>query len=223
MINTSASSLLMIEPSANVSAEPVIDGLTLRMAAALLKARSAHAATPGGLFTSTRGWHTASSGAMSDSLCWKVYLGALGAILPPCEVETNSLAVHYLAWSRHEIPQSEIEKLHYFLPIGELADPEDPAVLELVSPRGFKPPAQPAAAQEAAAAEQLPAYIGVSRDDHPALPVFRDWYRRRYGTEWNPNTQPEIWIGFLFGWEARERAGLSITVSGPGAVGIELR
>ena len=130
MICTSNASLLMIEPSANVSAEPVIDALTLRMAAALLKARAAHAAAPRGLFMSTRGWHTAASGAMSDNVEWIVE-AADAAI----QLETNSLAVHYLAWSRHEVPAAELAKVE-LLPL-DLADAEDLEVKKLINPAGF--------------------------------------------------------------------------------------
>lgn len=116
MINTSAACLLMIEPSASTSTEPVIDGLTQRMAAALNRAAKRHAGQlPGGPFMCTRGWHTAASGANSDNVCWQVEL--LGGSM----VETNSLAVHYLAYSRDEIPVEELAKLE-LLPL-DFAEP----------------------------------------------------------------------------------------------------
>lgn len=146
MIDTSPKCLLMIEPSANVSAQPLIDGLTLRMAAALLKAQAAHkAAGQDGLYEQTKGQHRAASGARSDNVVWRIR-SLLGS-----ELETNSLAVHYLAWSRHEIPEAELEKLRKVLPLS-FADAEDPAALALISPRGFAHPASAAHEQPSVAA-----------------------------------------------------------------------
>lgn len=88
--------LLMIEPSASIAAEPVVDSLTRRMTAALNRAAKKDF---------TRGWHTAASGAWSDN-CTHVITMADGR-----QLETHSLAVHYVAYSRHEIPASELVKL----------------------------------------------------------------------------------------------------------------
>lgn len=128
MIDESNRCLLMIEPSAATSAEPVIDGLTQRMAAAMNRAQRRHdGKLPGGPFSRTRGWHTAASGAHSDNVCWEVEL------LDGSMVETNSLAVHYLAYSREEIPAGELAKLE-LLPL-EFATPTE----EQLRPRGWKP------------------------------------------------------------------------------------
>ena len=86
------SGLLYIEPSARVSAKPVIDTLTRKMAAAYrLSARG----------TTWRGWHRCACGANSTNADYVLPGGA----------ETNSLCVHYLAFHRSEVPAEQLAKV----------------------------------------------------------------------------------------------------------------
>jgi hypothetical protein len=94
--------LLFIEPTQPELATPVIDNLTRRMAAALQRSRSG--TWQGDRFdvgNGWRGWHTCSCGAMSGN---HDLLLANGMV-------TNSLAVHYLAKHRLEVPQAELRKV----------------------------------------------------------------------------------------------------------------
>jgi len=105
--------MLYINPSAQTSEEPVIDELTMKMTAAFRRA------TKG---TQWRGWHTCRCGAHSHSCDY---------ILPNGE-QTNSLCIHYLAWHRGEVPQSELDVVAALdfgmgTPTGEeLVQPGDP-------------------------------------------------------------------------------------------------
>lgn len=85
--------LLMIEPTRLPSGQPVVDDLTRRMTAAW----RAHEPEAGIAY---RGWHTCSCGRGSDNLDHHV-----GRYV------TNSLCIHYLAWHRREVPESELEKV----------------------------------------------------------------------------------------------------------------
>jgi hypothetical protein len=76
--------LLYVEPAERPAAEPVLDLLTMVMAAALAEAPPTGA---------QRGRHVCSCGARSDGY---EYLLATGDL-------TNSLAVHYLAFHRGEL------------------------------------------------------------------------------------------------------------------------
>lgn len=86
----------MIEPSSATSIEPVIDELTRKMAAAWRK-RAVSDLT-------WRGFHTCKCGARSD--CKDHWVKVDGK-----ELITNSLAIHYLAYHRDEVPQSELDKV----------------------------------------------------------------------------------------------------------------
>jgi hypothetical protein len=95
--------LLFIEPQGPASAEPVIDELTKRMAAALNDSVGGTGDTqanfrPGGGW---RGWHDCVCGAASSN---KNYLLSDGQV-------TNYLCVHYLAYHRGEVPESELRKV----------------------------------------------------------------------------------------------------------------
>jgi hypothetical protein len=95
--------LLFIEPRNPASAEPVVDDLTKRMAAALNDGVGGTGDTqasfrPGG---GLRGWHDCVCGACSSN---QNYLLSDGQV-------TNSLCVHYLAHHRGEVPESELRKV----------------------------------------------------------------------------------------------------------------
>ena len=101
MINNKG--LLFIEPKNPASAEPVVDDLTRRMAAALNDGVGGTGMSqadfrPGGGW---RGWHTCVCGACSSN---QNYLLQDGQV-------TNSLCVHYLAFHRDEVPESELQKV----------------------------------------------------------------------------------------------------------------
>ncbi len=96
MISNKKSNLLFIEPSDNVSNDPLIDNLTRRMVTAWRKRTIAD----GGFL----GWHTCVCGAMSDADVSYV-------IGRNKKYSTNSLCVHYLACHREEIPTDELEKV----------------------------------------------------------------------------------------------------------------
>lgn len=98
-----ANGILMIEPSSQVTAQPVVDEATRKMSAALRQAR------PG---DSTNGFHLCACGVSSgDTELW-IMDGAGQLRL------TNSLAVHYLAFHRPEITAAELSKV-YALSDGE--------------------------------------------------------------------------------------------------------
>jgi hypothetical protein len=84
--------ILYIEPSKNVSQEPIIDELTKKMTAAFRLAKRG----PG-----YRGWHTCACGAHSSNC---------DHTLPNGE-KTNSLCVHYLAYHRDEVSVGQLEKV----------------------------------------------------------------------------------------------------------------
>lgn len=82
--------MLYIEPKNPPSEEPIIDELTMKMAASLRKA-----ALPSYQYL---GFHTCVCGAKSDSTDFILPNGLL----------TNSLCVHYLAYHRAEIEETEL-------------------------------------------------------------------------------------------------------------------
>ena len=107
--------LLMIEPRGAVAGVPVIDQLTRRMAAALRGARhSDHV---------TRGTHTATGSYPNHDQPSSDDREHLIACTDGIVRTTNSLAVHYLAYFRTEVPAAEFAKLEA-LPLDE-ADPTD--------------------------------------------------------------------------------------------------
>lgn len=85
--------LLFIEPSADTSPEPVIDDVTKRLAAALARGEK-HG-------PEWRGVHRCKCGAHSTNVNYKLPNGMI----------TNSLAVHYVAWHRSDVPASELNKI----------------------------------------------------------------------------------------------------------------
>lgn len=111
--------LLMIEPQGHVSAEPLVDELTRKMAAALNAARPSDVAY--------RGFHMCACGATSGNR-------NLFVTLNDAEVMTNSLAVHYLAYHRQSVPQAELDKVAA-LEYGEA----EPTTAQLSQPTRFDP------------------------------------------------------------------------------------
>jgi len=85
--------LLYIRPTQPASKKPVEDELTAKMRALLAVAQKG---------TCWRGWHTCVCGEHSTTY---------DLVLPDGTI-TNSLAVHYLAYHRDEVPESEIDKLN---------------------------------------------------------------------------------------------------------------
>lgn len=103
--------LLFVEPAQPPDQQPLIDMHTRKMAAALRQATH----PPWGY----RGWHNCSCGANSDNQDH-----IIGNLV------TNSLAVHYLAFHRSEIPANELQK------VGQLSFGEaDPTDKELADPQ----------------------------------------------------------------------------------------
>ncbi len=89
-------SLLMINPTAQISAQPLVDELTRKMTAAWRNCRT----NPDGYL----GFHTCACGAESDNKDhWIRYQGGEGL--------TNSLCIHYLAFHRDEISEEELQKV----------------------------------------------------------------------------------------------------------------
>lgn len=87
--------LLFIEPERGDLHEPVLDLITRGTVKVLSLAK------PG---QSYKGWHTCACGAHSGSTELWVE-GPNGPVL------TNSLAVHYVAFHRDEVPRSELKKM----------------------------------------------------------------------------------------------------------------
>jgi hypothetical protein len=96
--------LLFIEPTQPASKEPVIDGLTRRMTAALNGSVGGTNDGWQGAFRPGGGWrgvHTCVCGVNSSNRNFQLEDGTI----------TNSLCIHYLAHHRDEIPKSELDKV----------------------------------------------------------------------------------------------------------------
>jgi len=106
MINTDNQHLLMIEPIGAPSATPVIDDMTRRMASALNSAIRGTSGRPGNSYRGTHSCTGAGCRAGSDNQDHTV-----ATIHPPWNLVTNSLAVHYLAYHRDEVPAEELAKV----------------------------------------------------------------------------------------------------------------
>lgn len=106
--------LLYIEPQRPRSAEPVIDQLTVRVAIALDNYRETGTLRNSGTFVKGRAWnsvHTCSCGAKSTDVDYKLSNGMF----------TNSLAPHYMAWHRDEVPPDQLELVREkFPPAGKV-------------------------------------------------------------------------------------------------------
>jgi hypothetical protein len=108
--------MLMVEPSAKVSAEPLIDSLTRKMCRAWRVRRIGP--------NRYKGVHFCSCGANSDNGQHFVTDGS------GQERETNSLAIHYLAFHRPDLLEEELAKVRS-LPDSEV----EPTAQELAAPR----------------------------------------------------------------------------------------
>jgi hypothetical protein len=104
--------LLFIEPRRSPSAEPVVDEYTRRMAGAMLSA------SPQAAY---RGIHHCRCGAASTNCDYIVRIAERVAGSPWHGLLTNSLAVHYLALHRDEVPPGELAKV-----LTLTAEPADP-------------------------------------------------------------------------------------------------
>jgi hypothetical protein len=106
--------LLYIEPRNMASAEPVIDEITTKMTAAFKEAT--------GTEMHWRGFHHCVCGSCSDDTDY---------ILPSGH-QTNSLAVHYVAFHRNEVPEEQLDIISKFAI--EPAEPtaEDMNILTLI-------------------------------------------------------------------------------------------
>jgi hypothetical protein len=125
LIDVSPDHLLFIEPQLPRSAEPVVDEYTRRMAGAM---RSASAQAP------YRGIHRCRCGEPSTNCDYVVRIAERVPGSPWHGLLTNSLAVHYLAFHRDEVPPGELAKV-----LTLTAAPEDPALSVM---RFREPPAR---------------------------------------------------------------------------------
>lgn len=99
-VNRWAGGLLYVRPERwNIPEHPIIDDLTMRVAAILKHA------TPGGREHSYHGSHMCVCGAVSKSFDYLISWPPLQGML------TNSLCVHYVAFHRDEVPEIEIERV----------------------------------------------------------------------------------------------------------------
>lgn len=105
--------ILMVEPSGSTSSSPLIDEVTRKMTAAWRKRLDSQ--------HGYRGFHMCRCGASSDSR--DHWVGEGEGLL------TNSLAIHYLAFHRSDISESELSKVRR-LNFGE----EEPTTQELSPP-----------------------------------------------------------------------------------------
>ena len=112
MIVLNPDHLLFIEPQLPCSAEPVIDDYTRRMAGAM------RSASPQAAY---RGIHHCICGAASTNCNYIVRAQQRVAGSPWHGLLTNSLAVHYLALHRNEVPADELAKV-----LTLSADPANP-------------------------------------------------------------------------------------------------
>ncbi len=119
MVCTDDKHILFIEPQEFPSAEPVI-GVTVRRMAAIL----AKATGTGPVYM---GVHHCKCGAESDNQDFELPDGSI----------TNSLAVHYLAYHRHEIPREELAKVVImFVACGSISE-QEPTLEQLAKPKRF--------------------------------------------------------------------------------------
>ena len=105
MIISKQNTLLYIEPTTQKSETPVMDTTTRKMAAAYAHQRTTGVLDPDGNYEtggSTMGFQRCVCGATSDPVDYELESGYI----------TNSLCVHYLAWHRNEVPESELTKVN---------------------------------------------------------------------------------------------------------------
>lgn len=102
MIDNSPRMLLYIEPQSPKLDSPVLDDMTQKMTSAFGQNKTGVAYE--GQFmegSATMGWQTCACGARSTNVDYLLESGFV----------TNSLCIHYLAWHRNEVPQSELDKV----------------------------------------------------------------------------------------------------------------
>ncbi|HSX23388.1 MAG TPA: hypothetical protein VLE97_11495 [Gaiellaceae bacterium] len=123
MIDLAPDHLLFIEPELPRSAEPVVDEYTRRMAGAM------RSASPQAAY---RGIHHCRCGEASTNCDYVVRIAQRISGSPWHGLLTNSLAVHYLAFHRDEVPPGELAKV-----LTLTAEPVDPAppVMRVGEPR----------------------------------------------------------------------------------------
>jgi hypothetical protein len=115
--------LLYIEPQNPPSAEPLVDEYTRHMTG-LLDAHENTGCYMSGRFyphDAFRGWHTCSCGVWSTNVDY----------LLPGGLITNSLAVHYLAFHRDEVPTVMLERV---MTTSSSIAPENPTPEHLQEP-----------------------------------------------------------------------------------------
>jgi hypothetical protein len=102
MICEGNEAILFIEPSKEIDIEPVLDELTKKMAAAL-DCSEKGAWCGNNIFEDDcwLGLHVCACGAESRSVDFKLPNGQF----------TNSLATHYLAYHRKDVPEAELAKV----------------------------------------------------------------------------------------------------------------
>ena len=93
MVKTGFDAILMVEPSAKISKEPLVDELTRKMTATWRKRKESG--------ISYRGFHVCQCNVFSDNKDHFVDGGKL----------TNSLCIHYLAFHRDDILPEELDKV----------------------------------------------------------------------------------------------------------------
>ena len=102
LIDLSPDHLLFIEPTLPPSAEPVVDEYTRRMTGAM------RSASPQAAY---RGIHRCRCGETSTNSDYIVRIAQRVPGSPWHGLLTNSLAVHYLAFHRDEVPPGELAKV----------------------------------------------------------------------------------------------------------------
>lgn len=124
--------LLFIEPKGRASPVALIDAYTRRMVAAMRNARRGTWTGDGfHVGGGWKGWHTCSCGARSGNQDLLLSNGAV----------TNSLASHYLAYHRGEVPAAELRKVAA-LPDGEVVPQPfeiEPPLLDTTLQEGVDP------------------------------------------------------------------------------------
>ena len=93
MIEADDNHVLFIEPNQAAARAPVQDELSAQMREAMTKARRSD--------YHYFGYHQCICGERSDTCDWILQTGQI----------TNSLAVHYLEYHRHEVVESELKKV----------------------------------------------------------------------------------------------------------------
>lgn len=130
--------LLFVEPATAPSASPIIDDLTRKMAGALRIARLGSARYRGVHMCTSPGCNATSDNADHYVAIDPERLPTLPGAMPPSEVMTNSLAVHYLAHHRDAIDHRDL------LMVGSLvADQVEPTAHELAGRPVWDDPRDP--------------------------------------------------------------------------------